>query len=702
MRTYVRMIACVHLPRFELTAAAERVERGPACAGRRAAGGGAGRWGRRARPRRGRAGGGVGGRGSPRGERGMLLGEALARCPELVLVPGDPVRVAETLGGRAGGAGVDRCGRRAGRGRGWPTSRWTGCAGSTARRSRRSRPPGGRWGGRCGSGPRRRASAPWRRRWRRARAGHWCSRAPRRGAGWRGGRWGCSASASRRRCCSSRWAGWACTRWASCVKLGRPALADRFGAAGALAHGLACGRGQAAASASPAGAPGGVDGGRRRQQRRRAVARPGGAGRPAAGARPSGGGGRCARSGSRPSCSRAAAGTSRSSSARPSRMPSGSGWRCRCGWRCCPRRPGSWAWRSSASGRPAGEQGALLDQGRALRGGAPARGRRAGAGGRRSRRGAAAPSAWTPTRGCPSGAWCWPRSPNEPPGPSNAPRPARVRWGEGLPAEVDGEPVEAMRESWLVEDRWWSAEPLRRRYWELIGVRGRNLVVFHDLCTGRWFRAEHLDGSRWRRRPYVELHCHSAYSFLDGVSLPEELARRAGELGHEALALTDHNSVSGSMELAQSAADCGVQGDPRRRARRGGRGGLWQRIRGGRRAPRRRGTSRCSSATSAAGATSAGSSPWPTPTRARARPGASAGSPRSSWEPSLEHAEGLVCLTGCAERSVIGGEEGARTIGRLLRGVRRRGSLRRAAAPLPAPRPGPQPGLRGAGAAHWG
>ena len=69
----------------------------------------------------------------------------------------------------------------------------------------------------------------------------------------------------------------------------------------------------------------------------------------------------------------------------------------------------------------------------------------------------------------------------------NAPRPARVRWGEGLPAEVNGEPVEAMRESWLVEDRWWSTEPLRRRYWELIGVGGRNLVVFHDLCTGHWF-----------------------------------------------------------------------------------------------------------------------------------------------------------------------------------------------------------------------
>jgi error-prone DNA polymerase len=59
--------------------------------------------------------------------------------------------------------------------------------------------------------------------------------------------------------------------------------------------------------------------------------------------------------------------------------------------------------------------------------------------------------------------------------------------------------------------------------------------------------------------PYVELHCHSAYSFLDGVSLPEELAYRAAELGHDALALTDHNSVSGSMELAQVAADAGVR-----------------------------------------------------------------------------------------------------------------------------------------------
>ena len=50
---------------------------------------------------------------------------------------------------------------------------------------------------------------------------------------------------------------------------------------------------------------------------------------------------------------------------------------------------------------------------------------------------------------------------------------------------------------------------------------------------------------------YVELHAHSAYSFLDGASLPEELAARAAELGYDALALTDHDGVYGSLEFAQ-------------------------------------------------------------------------------------------------------------------------------------------------------
>src|SRR3954452_24630992 len=58
---------------------------------------------------------------------------------------------------------------------------------------------------------------------------------------------------------------------------------------------------------------------------------------------------------------------------------------------------------------------------------------------------------------------------------------------------------------------------------------------------------------------YAELHCHSAYSFLDGASLPEELVAAAAGLGYRALALTDHNGVYGSMEHAQSARALGGQ-----------------------------------------------------------------------------------------------------------------------------------------------
>jgi error-prone DNA polymerase len=58
---------------------------------------------------------------------------------------------------------------------------------------------------------------------------------------------------------------------------------------------------------------------------------------------------------------------------------------------------------------------------------------------------------------------------------------------------------------------------------------------------------------------YVELHCHSAYSFLDGASLPEELAVRAAEFGYPALALTDHDGVYGSLEFAHAAKALGVR-----------------------------------------------------------------------------------------------------------------------------------------------
>ena len=58
---------------------------------------------------------------------------------------------------------------------------------------------------------------------------------------------------------------------------------------------------------------------------------------------------------------------------------------------------------------------------------------------------------------------------------------------------------------------------------------------------------------------YVELHAHSAYSFLDGASLPEELAARAVELGYDAFALTDHDGVYGSLEFAHAAKHLGLR-----------------------------------------------------------------------------------------------------------------------------------------------
>jgi len=70
------------------------------------------------------------------------------------------------------------------------------------------------------------------------------------------------------------------------------------------------------------------------------------------------------------------------------------------------------------------------------------------------------------------------------------PRRAAVRAEEveGRPLTVDGLDIDAVRESWLIEDRWWTERPLRRRYWELVSTSGRNLIVFHDLISGRWWR----------------------------------------------------------------------------------------------------------------------------------------------------------------------------------------------------------------------
>ena len=66
------------------------------------------------------------------------------------------------------------------------------------------------------------------------------------------------------------------------------------------------------------------------------------------------------------------------------------------------------------------------------------------------------------------------------------PRPLRVRAAaDGVPAAVGGAAVDTVAEEWVVEDRWWTGRPLRRRYFELVLADGRNAVVFRE--GERWY-----------------------------------------------------------------------------------------------------------------------------------------------------------------------------------------------------------------------
>ena len=70
----------------------------------------------------------------------------------------------------------------------------------------------------------------------------------------------------------------------------------------------------------------------------------------------------------------------------------------------------------------------------------------------------------------------------------NAPRPALVEPGfDGTPRLVNRQAVELVREEWRVVDRWWTEEPVSRRYFEVVLESGENAVVFRDEERGGWF-----------------------------------------------------------------------------------------------------------------------------------------------------------------------------------------------------------------------
>ena len=70
----------------------------------------------------------------------------------------------------------------------------------------------------------------------------------------------------------------------------------------------------------------------------------------------------------------------------------------------------------------------------------------------------------------------------------NTPRPALVEQAvSGEPRLVDREVVTVVREEWRVVDRWWTEEPVDRRYFEVVLETGQNVVVFRDEERGGWF-----------------------------------------------------------------------------------------------------------------------------------------------------------------------------------------------------------------------
>jgi len=72
--------------------------------------------------------------------------------------------------------------------------------------------------------------------------------------------------------------------------------------------------------------------------------------------------------------------------------------------------------------------------------------------------------------------------------PLNYPRAAVVEARvDGTPARVNRLAVEVVREEWRVVDRWWTEEPVSRRYFEVVLQSGENAVVFRDEERSCWF-----------------------------------------------------------------------------------------------------------------------------------------------------------------------------------------------------------------------
>ena len=70
----------------------------------------------------------------------------------------------------------------------------------------------------------------------------------------------------------------------------------------------------------------------------------------------------------------------------------------------------------------------------------------------------------------------------------NSPRPALVEESfDGAPVQVNRQSVALVREEWRVVDRWWTEEPISRRYFEVVLESGENTIVYRDEERGGWY-----------------------------------------------------------------------------------------------------------------------------------------------------------------------------------------------------------------------
>ncbi len=70
----------------------------------------------------------------------------------------------------------------------------------------------------------------------------------------------------------------------------------------------------------------------------------------------------------------------------------------------------------------------------------------------------------------------------------NAPLPALVESEfDGTPRVVNRQLVALVREEWRVVDRWWTEEPVDRRYFEVVLESGQNVSVYRDREEGCWY-----------------------------------------------------------------------------------------------------------------------------------------------------------------------------------------------------------------------